>query len=487
MSDTAAATHGSSEALGGRTGTLTTVDCIAQSLAVGPIFSAAVLGGILAGLAGGVGPFVIVLTTVGILGLGYLVAELAKRYSGSGTVYEYIAKTLGTKVAVFSAGAYHLAAISLYAGIPIVGGSFLKGFCAAHLGFDPPWWVMALLFLAAIVVINVIGVEVSVRTQLTIVIASTVPFLILAVAIIVDGGVNGNTVSVFNPANVAEGGSVSNGLLFAILMFVGFELAAALGEETENPHRSIPIAIIATILIVAVFYVLTQYVGTIGSSADIPFDFGVLGEQYVGRWLAILIELATILDILAVGIGFCAAPARGIFTLARDRLLPSRLADVNDRRVPGVATLAVGGIGLVVLMIAFAVYGNDPADTSLVPPPSDAFKAFTVTSTIGAFVIAIVYVILCIGGIHHFVMKERRPAVAIAGLIGLLTAGAGVAAQFIDATAPVGDARWGRHLGLVVVAVVLAWTIVCIVARPADVERAASHTLAHVPTGRVDA
>ena len=55
----------------------------------------------------------------------------------------------------------------------------------------------------------------------------------------------------FNPSNVAEGGSVFKGLLFGILMFVGFELAAALGEETADPKRSIPIAVLSTILIVA--------------------------------------------------------------------------------------------------------------------------------------------------------------------------------------------------------------------------------------------
>ena len=75
-------------------GKLTTIDCVAQSLAVGPIFSAAAIGAILAALSGGVSPFVVILTTIGILGIGYCVAEFAKRYSGSGTVYEFIAHSL---------------------------------------------------------------------------------------------------------------------------------------------------------------------------------------------------------------------------------------------------------------------------------------------------------------------------------------------------------------------------------------------------------
>ena len=81
-------------------GQLTTLDCIAQSLAVGPVFSGALLGGILAMLSGGVGSFVLVITAIGIFALGRVISEFAKRYSGSGTVYEFIARSLGKRPAV---------------------------------------------------------------------------------------------------------------------------------------------------------------------------------------------------------------------------------------------------------------------------------------------------------------------------------------------------------------------------------------------------
>lgn len=457
--------------LGRRGGRLRTIDCVAQSLAVGPILSAAVIGSTLAGLSGGVGPFVIVLATVGVLGLGSLVSELAKRFSGTGTVYEYVAHTLGRRPAVFAAGAYHLAAISLYTGLPIIGGVFLKSFCAAHLGFDPPWWLGALAVLALTVGVNLIGVQISVRTQLLMVVASIVPFLILAAAIIAEGGTGGNTATVFNPANVADGGSVFKGLLFAILLFVGFELAGALGEETRRPERSIPVAIIAAILICAAFYAVTQYAGAIGSGGPdgLPFDFAVLAEQYVGPWLGTLIELAVILDILAIGIGFTAATSRGLFTLARDGLLPPPLAAVNRRGVPSNAAYTVGILALVVIGVGLVVYGTAaPTDASgAVVGAPDVLDQFTVTSTIGAFVICIVYVMVAIGGIVYFTFRERQPGAVIAGFVGLATAGAGVAAQFLEGTAPVDDALWGRHLGLAVLGVVLVWLFVTMITRRA--------------------
>lgn len=459
----------------GGTAKLTTIDCVAQSLAVGPIFSAAALGGILAALSGGVGPFVIILTTIGILGIGYLISELAKRFSGSGTVYEFIANILGKKPAVFAAGAYHAAASALVAAIPIVGGIFAKLFCAAHLGFDPPWWVMAIIIGAIIYALNVLGVQVSVKSQLVIIVASLVPFIILAIAIVIDGGPGGNTGSVFNPGNVAEGGSIFKGLMFAILMFVGFELSAALGEETENPQKSIPKAVLATILIVAAFYVITQYVGAIGSGGpnELPFDFGALGKEYVGNWLGVLIELAIILDMLAVGIGFCAATSRGIFTLARDGLLPKQLASVNSRKVPAMAINLELVTMVVILVIALIKYGTKADDGF-----PRVFNAFLVMSTIGAFVISLVYVMLCIGGIVFFSKVGNMKAVA-GSVIGVLTAGAGVLAQFISGTAPTGDALWGRHLGLIVLAAVAVWLVLNIMQRPQQVDLAGQHAVQH--------
>ena len=223
---------------------LSTLDCVAQSLAVGPIFSAGALGAILAGLSGGVSLFVIVLTTVGILGIGWIVSELAKRYSGSGTVYEVIAHTLGKPVGVFAAMLYHLAITALVAALPVIGGVFLKLFCSAHLGFNPPWWLAALVMAVLMFGFNVLGVQVSVKTQLAIIIASAIPFLILFIKVVIDGGPNGNSLSSLNPSNIAADGSVFKGVLFAILMFIGFEWSAALGEETKNPKHSIPRAVI---------------------------------------------------------------------------------------------------------------------------------------------------------------------------------------------------------------------------------------------------
>ena len=150
-------------------------------------------------------------------------------------------------------------------------------------------------------------------------------------------------------------------------MFIGFELAAALGEESKDPQRSIPRAVVATILIVGAFYLITQYTLAIGAT-DKATDFGPMADLYLNRFFAVWIDLAILLDILAVGIGFQLAAARGLFTLARDGLLPAPLAKLNAKSLPATSSLVILAVTVITTFIALAKYG-----TGLVDPTGPAF------------------------------------------------------------------------------------------------------------------
>ena len=53
-------------------------------------------------------------------------------------------------------------------------------------------------------------------------------------------------------------------MLYGVLLFVGFETAANLAEETPNPRREIPVAVMTTAGIATVFFVLAAYVEVAG-------------------------------------------------------------------------------------------------------------------------------------------------------------------------------------------------------------------------------
>ena len=465
--------------LGEGKGKLTTIDAIGQSMAAGPIFSTAVIGAFMFSFCPGASPATMILTTIGIMGLGLVIAAFAKKFSGAGALYEYLAHSIGKKAGVLGAGAYYIAYTAFGVSIPIIAGCIISPFCSAHLGFNPPWWACTLVVLAIIAVLNIVGVRVSVKTQLTVLGLSMIPFAILCIVVIAKGGATGNTLAVFNPGHVQAGGSVFKGMLFAILMFVGFELSASLGEETAEPKKSIPRAVISVILIVGAIYTVTQYVGSIGSGGPnkIPFDFGVMAQVYVGSWLSILVNIAIILDIIGIGIGFFSGLSRVGFALARDGLLPAPMAKISQRRVPAVSlwvTIVLTLIGTVITGIVFAFDNRASSALGLI----NAAWGYEILSAMGTIIVALVYAALCVAGFKMF-LKEKQWLTVVGAIVGFAVAVGAVAAQFIPGLAPTGDAAIGRTMGFIGVVAAILWLVFHSVKNPDRVEAAAQHALQH--------
>src|SRR5579863_196165 len=107
-------TQGDAQRLGRRP-TLTTLDAIAQSLAIGPIFSSAFVAFLIAGAAGGAAPLSTFIGAVGVLALGWLISLYARRGGGAGAIYDYL-RRISPAFGLFAAGIYFLGALTLDAG-----------------------------------------------------------------------------------------------------------------------------------------------------------------------------------------------------------------------------------------------------------------------------------------------------------------------------------------------------------------------------------
>eukprot|EP01035_Chromulina_nebulosa_P068440 gene68440-93785_t len=57
-------------------------------------------------------------------------------------------------------------------------------------------------------------------------------------------------------------------LVFTVLSFAGFESATTLAEETRNPLRAIPLAVLGTVLFAGIFYVFAAYAEVVGYGAE---------------------------------------------------------------------------------------------------------------------------------------------------------------------------------------------------------------------------
>jgi amino acid transporter len=236
---------------------------------------------------------------------------------------------------------------------------------------------------------------------------------ILAAAIIAQGGADGNTLSVFNPGTTSVH-TVFNGVMLGILLFVGFEAAASIGEESHDPRRSIPRALLGTVGASAAFFVVMAYAISValgektvaqGGWAFDPAALDKVATQYVASWFATIIDLVVILDATALALAICVTIGRGYFALGRDGLLPSVFARTSRFDTPWVGNLvvALGGGGLILIGLYSHTMDRFVGPQGL---PSREFTAFLVAATAGSFAVELVYLCLAVAAIGLLVRSK---------------------------------------------------------------------------------
>jgi amino acid transporter len=418
---------------------LTLVDVIAQSVGlIGPVFSAAFLIPLIAGAsatghgAGIATPFAVLLAAVGTFALGWIVAQYAKRVHAAGSLYDYVTMGLGQRVGSVAGWIYYGGTTVLSSAIAVLVGWFLHDvILVGTFGVSGllPVAIWCLLYVAARFLVLYTGVELSTRTQLTLVLVSAVVVLLFSLNVIANAPTN--SLRAFDPGQAPSFTGLFFGVLYGVLIFVGFETAANLAEETANPKRAIPRAVLLSVAIVTVYYLIAAY----AQVAGFGFDLGVLLDPAVAQaplfalgspaaqggyggssdLMLKVLEIVVFLDVMAVGLGAATASTRGIFAMARDRRIPGPLAAVNRRGQPVGSILFVEAFS--VLMILFAQYREG---LFALPGQPHFFALFAWLSTYGGFTLMIVYALTALGAFRGLADHANQAGVWVAALIGLV-------------------------------------------------------------------
>lgn len=460
---------------------LTSIHAIGQSLAIGPMFSAGLLTGLVASVAGFNSPLSVLLGAIGALCLAYVVSMFARRFSGAGAVYEYLVHGAHPGVGVFCAGLYGLGVLFLGGGGVFIANGFLaSNFFSAHLSIDIAWWIFGLAALVIAVGLNHFGVRLAIQGVLALAGISLIPFLILAISIIAQGGLHGNTLSAFG-TGASSWNSVFKGILFAVTLFIGFEAAASIGEEAADPHRSIPIALLGSVAIAGLFFMLVTYAAAIGFGvkgaatawpAD-PSPMGTLAQQYVGKGLSTAIDLVVLLDSLSVAIAFVVTGSRVFFALARDGLLPRPVAATSRRDTPLGGNCVILAAGIAALL-----FGGLTKYGVAVKTPNNV-EAFSISAAAGSFLIEAVYAVLAVAALRLAWLAGAagrwwRIPVVLAGLATPVLAYKGSLDPW-----PTYPTNRGIIFALVALAIVVAWFVYLRARHPGRVRAAAQHADVH--------
>jgi len=152
----------------------------------------------------------------------------------------------------------------------------------------------------------------------------------------------------------------TGGTLFAML---GFRAAIEMAGEARNPQRDIPLALIGSVLITGIIYVLIQiaFIGAL-TPEDLLHGWKGLSSHvqtgpFVGLataagliWLSRLIFVDAVISPGGCGLVFCGASARLSYAMAKNGQLPWFFSLLNKRGVPAIAI----GVNFLIGLIFFA-------------------------------------------------------------------------------------------------------------------------------------
>lgn len=378
---------------------------------IGPVGAAALLGVGAAGILGRAATLAFIFALVGVSLVAYAFVKLSRHISHTGSVYALVGLTLGPRAGFFAGWALCGAYVAIGAGSGIEIGlfvsQFLGGIGVLH---TSEWIVIAVIALGIVGALAFAEIHIITRslliTEIVGVILVTLLSLTILVRLVIGEAPNGQTLNLrFLELGGGTGvGTIASAAVFGFLAFAGFEGAAALGEETQNPRREIPRAIKIAIAVVGVFYLLTiacQSLGYGTSNAGVTAfqnaesPYGDLAKSYVGAVLADALNLAASLSLFAILLGTTAAAARILYALARDAGGTGGVARLSRRGAPIVA------LGIVICVILGVMVGQWLAGSSVL---NATFYALTV----GTLSLLVAYVMATLGAIR-FLFLGREP------------------------------------------------------------------------------
>jgi amino acid transporter len=361
-----------------------------------------------------------IIASAAVLAIAFCINVFARRRASVGSLYALSRLS-------FRPGGSYVTGWSMIVGvITITGGSLAAaGFFASELGgsigigsLDKPGWqvVLDIVLLAVALLITITSVQRAAIVSAALEVVSVIFLIVIFVAVYLKTG------RIFDSRQFSFNGVSLKGIFEAIVLaifgFIGFESAAALGEEARDPGRAVPRAIWRSVVLAAIIFTFatyTQILGFTSSSALAanPDPVGHLASLVGLSFLRGFVYLGFTASAFAVVVACLNVASRVLFGMAREGIAPMALGRAHPRyQTPYVTLLLVAPIALIPCVV---LVGNGSAPLSVTAWLGE----------IGVYGYMLCYALICIGAV---VFTRRIAGMTRNGALVLFSAILGVVA-----------------------------------------------------------
>ena len=359
-----------------------------------------------AGRAGVLSPWLFVGAGLLIILVVLAFAELGSYFRDSGGPALYSTTAFGPIVGFGTSWIYYVSRIA-----SISANSHAM---ALYLGSVWAWFdtttghsVVVVVILSGLTLINVLGVKDSIRTLGMFTFFKVIPLLMLILL-----GMQFVSVDLLFPDSLPTIDDPGGTMLLLFYAFIGFESILMTAGETKNPRRTIPSAMVKTVLFITSIYFLIMlvYVAVLPNDLDSGATLADVARKIVGPVGAIVIALTAVFSIggnLACSV---LSGSRLTLAMAEQHLLPQWFGTINEKfSSPAHSIIFLGGISMVVALsgtfvkLAIAssltrliVYGVSIAALPIIKKQADPEVAATAFKLWGGYTIPVLALGLCI-------------------------------------------------------------------------------------------
>jgi len=374
--------------------------------------------------------------------------QFTRRSSAAGSMYGYVAENLGPMLGAIAGWsllwAYGFVAAAVLGAMALFTDIFL-GYGGAH--------VPAIVTVCAIALVAwqaaYRGVQVSAILMLVLEAVSVIVICILIGIVLVKHGPSIDTAQL--TLKGAFPGGIGLAIAFAVFSFVGFESATAFGAEAKNPLKTIPRAVLGSVVFVSVFFIVATYSEILGLHHAAlrldrqTFPLGTLADIFNVGYLRIPITIGALCSAFSVCLACITTAGRVAYAMALAGLLPRAFARIEPKHdTPNVAVTVVTALTLIVTLAS--LIGR--------VAPIDVFNN---CGTLSSFGFIVIYALISIAaGVYVKRKREMRSvdfAISVIAVLLLL-----VPAVMLFYPVPAPPQRWFAYYFLAFVAAGWAWS-----------------------------
>lgn len=318
--------------------------------------------------AGMATPLTYAATTVILFVFAVGFGQMAKRITSAGAFYTFTSQGLGKPLGL-AAGFCILAAYSMISAAIAGGfGYFASALLTTYFHVDVAWYVCAIVAMLAMLAISWFRITLTARILSVLLTLEVLIVMVVCVVTIAKGGSDGQMPTALSPSEWLSAPAIGIGFFLAFWSWIGFETTAIYGEETRDPRQSVPRATYIAVITLGVFYTFASYAAVVAYGEDSPAQAGTLVGSYIFEvadtytWHAVRVAM----DFLVVS-GFFACvfawqnnAARYLYSLGRDRILPSALGRTHPQHKSPHIAATVQAVIVILTVVIFAAGGADP-------------------------------------------------------------------------------------------------------------------------------